>query len=357
MRDPQFPQLSQVPVMSVSALRLRENLSVAFQRGKASEHRTEQLGAPAIAGDDPPAVYGYLGDMQLRFMFTAPDGTLAVAKRSDLERLNLTPQLATTQVTVNTRRARGTPKHGLFGLGVYQFTGRGDADTDASYLLDRGFWRTQLQAFPKGVVVAIPRRGSLFFADAGDSAAMEELARMASRLHDAAGEHRVSSFLYLFNAGGWEMLSALPAAAPATASTTGLQHRSSDRSSHRQSSREADDNLYDEREESLSLVAGGQKMLIYCLIANFVLSAAAREGSIPPLIASALYIAVAVVSLFGIVRICSGLGQGTSGKILFMVLAFVPLVNLVALLYLSARTNRLLRDAGWRVGLLGAKAS
>lgn len=343
--------------MSVSALRLRENLSVAFQRGKASGQRTEQLGAPAIDGDNPPAVYDYLGDMQLRFMFTASDGTNVVAKQADLERLNLTPQLAMTQVTVNTRWARGAPKQGLFGLGVYQFTGRGDADTDASYLLDRGFWRTQLQAFPKGVVAAIPRRGSLFFADAGDSAATEELARMASRLHDAAGEHRVSSFLYIFNTGGWEVLGALPAAAPAAASTAGSPHRPSDRSPSPQPSLEADNKLYDEQEESLALVAGGQKMLIYCLIANFVLSAAARGGSIPPLIGSALYIAVAAVSLFGIVRICSGLGQGTSGKIMFMVLAFVPLVNLIALLYLSARTNRLLRDAGWRVGLLGAKAS
>ncbi|WP_431126818.1 hypothetical protein [Variovorax paradoxus] len=338
--------------MPVSALRLRENLSVAFQRGKASEQRIEQLGAPAVEGDDPPAVYDYLGDMQLRFMFTASDGTNAVAKESDLQRLNLTPQLAMTQVTVNSRRARGAPKHGLFGQGVYQFTGRGDADTDASYLLDRGFWRTQLQAFPKGVVAAIPRRGSLFFADAGDSAATEELARMAARLHHAAGEHRVSNFLYIFGARGWEVLGALPAEAPAPTSAAGGRTRPASRQPARESVEP-----YDEEELSLSLVASGQKTVIYCLIANFVLSAAARGGSLPPLIASALYIGTAAVSLFGIVRICSGLGLGTSGKILFMVLAFVPLVNLIALVYLSARTNRLLRAAGWRVGLLGAKAS
>lgn len=338
--------------MSVSALRLRENLSVAFQRGKASEQRIEQLGAPAVEGGNPPAVYDYLGDLQLRFMFTASDGTNAVAKEADLQRLNLTPQLAMTQVTVNSRRARGAPKHALFGQGVYQFTGRGDADTDASYLLDRGFWRTQLQAFPRGVVAAIPRRGSLFFADAGDSAATEELSRMASRLHDAAGEHRVSSFLYIFSSRGWEVLGALPTGTPAAATAT----EGRGRPGARQPAREAAD-LHDEQELPLSLVASGQKLVIYCLIANFVLSAAARGGSIPPLIASALYIATAAVSLFGIVRICSGLGLGTSGKILFMVLAFVPLVNLIALVYLSARTNRLLRDAGWRVGLLGAKAS
>ena len=335
--------------MSVSALRLRENLSVAFQRSSGSEQRTEQLGAPPTSGDDAPAVYGYLGDMQLRFMFTASDGTNAIVKQGDLARLNLTPQLAMPQVTVNTRRARGAPKPALFGQGVYQFAGRGDLDTDAGYMLDRGFWRTQLQAFPKGVVAAIPRRGSLFFADAGDSAATEELARMASRLHHAAGEHRVSNFLYIFGAQGWEVLGALPAEAPAPAAAGGRARPAS-----RQPARESDD-LYDEQE--LSLVASGQKTVIYCLIANFVLSAAARGGSIPPLIASALYIATAVASLFGIVRICSGLGMGTSGKVLFMVLAFVPLVNLAALVYLSSRTNRLLRANGWRVGLLGAKAS
>ena len=338
--------------MPVSALRLRENLSVAFQRGKASEQRIEQLGAPAVEGDDPPAVYDYLGDMQLRFMFTASDGTNAVAKESDLQRLNLTPQLAMTQVTVNTRRARGAPKHALFGQGVYQFTGRGNADTDASYLLDRGFWRTQLQAFPKGVVAAIPRRGSLFFADAGDSTATEELARMAARLHHAAGEHRVSNFLYIFGARGWEVLGTLPAEAPTPTSAAGGRAKPASRQPARESVEP-----YDEQELSLSLVASGQKNVIYCLIANFVLSAAARGGSLPPLLASALYIATAAVSLFGIVRICSGLGLGTSGKILFMVLAFVPLVNLIALVYLSAKTNRLLRAAGWRVGLLGAKAS
>jgi len=338
--------------MSVSALRLRENLSVAFQRGKASEQRTEQLGAPATDGDDAPAVYGYLGDMQLRFMFTAADGATAIVKQGDLQRLNLTPQLAMTQVTVNMRRARGAPRSALFGMGVYQFTGRGDTDTDASYLLDRGFWRTQLQAFPRGVVAAIPRRGSLFFADAGDSAATDELARMASRLHDAAGEHKVSGFLYIFGSRGWEVLGALPAAAPPPASTAGGRARPAER----QPLRDADD-LYDEQELPLTLVASGQKMVIYCLIANFILSGAARQGSIPPLVASVLYIATAVVSLFGIVRICSGLGMSTSAKIVFMVLAFVPLVNLIALVYLSSKTNRLLRDNGWQVGLLGAKTS
>ena len=338
--------------MSVSALRLRENLSAAFQRGKKGGQRTGPLGAPAIEGADPPAVYDYLGDMQLRFMFTAPDGTQAVAKEADLQRLNLTPELAMTQVAVNTRRARGAPKHALFGQGVSQFTGRGDADTDASYLLDRGFWRTQLQAFPKGVVAAIPRRGSLFFADAGDSASTEELTRMASRLHDAAGEHRVSGLLYLFSARGWEVLGALPAAAPATASAAESRARPGVRPRDPEAAQ-----AHDDEELPLSLVAGGQKLVIYCLIANFVLSAAARGGSIPPLVASALYIATAAVSLFGIVRICSGLGHGTTIKVLFMVLAFVPLVNLIALLYLSSKTNRLLRGAGWRVGLLGAKAS
>jgi len=59
--------------------------------------------------------------------------------------------------------------------------------------------------------------------------------------------------------------------------------------------------------------------------------------------------------LTGIVKICSGLGQGQGQKILFMVFSFIPLFNIFALVYLSRKATKLLRHAGWKVGLLGAK--
>jgi len=36
-------------------------------------------------------------------------------------------------------------------------------------------------------------------------------------------------------------------------------------------------------------------------------------------------------------------------------MAFVPVANIVTLVVLSIRVTRLLRQAGWRVGLFGAR--
>lgn len=335
--------------MSVSALRLRENLSATIVRSKERHQQAEQfteIASAAPVDDDAVAVYGYLGDMLMRFMFTSKEGVSAVVKHSDMQRLKLTPELAATQVIVNARNARGTPRRTLFGNGVYQFAGRGDTatDTDACYFLDRLFWSSQLQHFPHGLVAAVPRRDRLFFVDAGDSAAIEELTRMAVRLRDGAGEHQVSGFMYIFREGGWEVFATLPVAdaRPVAASVP----RGVARKPH-------DD--FDENELPLALVASGQKMVIYCILANFMLSGIARSGALPPLIALLLYIAVAIVSLFGIVRMCSGLGHGINAKIVFMVLACVPLANLVTLAWLSMKATRRLRDNGWSVGLLGVK--
>ncbi len=319
------------------------NPSVAFQRGKASEQRIEQLGVPAVEGDDPPAVYDYLGDMQLRFMFMVLRHQCG-RQESRLERLNLTPQ-PTSQVT-GSRRARVAPKYGcsarasISSLGVVMWT-----PTPATCWIARFWDRTAglSQGRGRGDTAA----GSLFFADAGDSAATEELARCATGFAPAPCGGRASGVQFSVHLRRARLESSRhPARRGACA------HLRRGRRPHQAGQRAARADLvepYDEQELSLSFVASG-KTVIYCLIANFVLSAAARGGSLPPLIASALYIATAAVSLFGIVRICSGMGHGTSGKILFMVLAFVPLVNLIALVYLSAKTNRWLSTAGWRAG-------
>jgi hypothetical protein len=59
--------------------------------------------------------------------------------------------------------------------------------------------------------------------------------------------------------------------------------------------------------------------------------------------------------MLGVVRICSGLQRSQGQKILFMVLTFFPVINLIVLVYLSVKATRLLREAGWSVGLLGAR--
>lgn len=113
------------------------------------------------------------------------------------------------------------------------------------------------------------------------------------------------------------------------------------------------DSLTDD--EKLSLVARGQKIAIYSILLTFCLNALLRTQPVHPIVALLLTFSVGVYSLVGIVRICSGLETSQGSKITFMVLAFLPLASLVSLIYLSMRATKLLRSAGWRVGLLGAK--
>jgi hypothetical protein len=108
-------------------------------------------------------------------------------------------------------------------------------------------------------------------------------------------------------------------------------------------------------QERLWLASQGQKMVIYSILLNFLLRAVEQSHALPSIALEVLYVCVAVYTLMGVVRICSGLDKSQNQKILFMVLSFCPLINLIALVYLSVKTSRLLREAGWKVGLLGAK--
>jgi hypothetical protein len=109
-------------------------------------------------------------------------------------------------------------------------------------------------------------------------------------------------------------------------------------------------------DDKLALAAGGQKIAIYCILLTFVFNAAVSTNAFPPLVLLLLAFILGVYSLLGIVRICSGLDKGQGTKIFFMVCAFVPLANLVTLIYLSMKTTKLLRAAGWTVGLMGVKS-
>lgn len=111
----------------------------------------------------------------------------------------------------------------------------------------------------------------------------------------------------------------------------------------------------DEQESLQWLAAHGQKIVIRCIVLTFILRAAERAQAFPNVVLQALLLCVLIYSLVGVVRICSGLGESQNKKIAFMVLAFFPILNLIALVYLSVRASKMLRSAGWTVGLFGAR--
>ena len=111
----------------------------------------------------------------------------------------------------------------------------------------------------------------------------------------------------------------------------------------------------DDYEERCWLVASGQKIVIYSIIINFVLRLAEQTHAFSELVVGLLFFCTAAYSLMGVIKICSGLDKSQNQKILFMIFSFFPLINIILLVYLSVKTSRMLREAGWKVGLLGAK--
>lgn len=104
---------------------------------------------------------------------------------------------------------------------------------------------------------------------------------------------------------------------------------------------------------ALEQVRTGQRFVIFALLAN-LLVAGLRVGT--PGISMVLGLFAMAVSIVGVVRMTSGLRYGTAAKIACVVFQLVPFVNLLVLVSLNVRATKVLREAGYTVGLLGAKS-
>lgn len=320
---------------------------------------------PGSAGADAGqlAVYSYLGDLALRFMFVAEGCVDSPARLEDMQRLDLTPERALALATVSFKRTQEVPLPCLVNEGVYTLRG-GKPEAYSGYFLDRSFWRSQLARSPSGVLVALPKRGTLLFSYAEDGSAIQALRTAAVAWYQSAGEHALSASIYRFDAKGWHVqerqFTAQRGAETAkplvsTQGNTGEPNRTVQGTGKRPTEREeADQELA--AELRLSQAAKGQKAVIYSIVLNMVLGGVGRSNTLPILVLMALSVAVAIYALVGVVRMCSGLEKTQGKKIAFMVVTFVPLLNLIALLRLSGQTSRRLRDAGWSVGLLGVRS-
>ena len=104
--------------------------------------------------------------------------------------------------------------------------------------------------------------------------------------------------------------------------------------------------------EGIELVASGQKLVIYAILAYFAAAAVrATMGDIGFLVA----FAALGLAILGIVRLGKGLGLHIAVRVLCVVLMFIPLVGLIMLLVLNGMATRRLKAAGYKVGLGGAR--
>jgi hypothetical protein len=105
--------------------------------------------------------------------------------------------------------------------------------------------------------------------------------------------------------------------------------------------------------QALDQVASGQKLIIYSILLSFASMAA--NTAFPPAVVFALVLITAVMSIVGAVRLCNGMGFSTLSKVLVIVGLLLPIVSLFVLVTLSIRATSRLKEAGYKVGLLGAK--
>lgn len=101
-----------------------------------------------------------------------------------------------------------------------------------------------------------------------------------------------------------------------------------------------------QNENMVRNVGQAQRLLIWAVLASIV-------GWIAPY---GLYVAVPF-QLYCVYKLAKALGLGTGASVFYLIAMFIPLVSLICLLVLNSEATNFLRDAGIRVGLMGAKSS
>ena len=102
-------------------------------------------------------------------------------------------------------------------------------------------------------------------------------------------------------------------------------------------------------------IAHGQKMVIYAIVANFLVTATQRSS---PELGIGLWIVAIMVTLFaiyGAYRLCKGLDYSLGITLLVIIALFIPFIGFVTLIALSMKATSVLRKQGYTVGLFGAK--
>ncbi|MBI4568488.1 MAG: hypothetical protein HY719_08820 [Planctomycetes bacterium] len=104
-------------------------------------------------------------------------------------------------------------------------------------------------------------------------------------------------------------------------------------------------------DSAIEKVANGQRFVIYAILVNLAtvgLRVAIGDAG------ALLGIVAVVLAIVGLHRLSDGLGYSASKKVLIIVLACVPLVNLIVLVLVNSRATQALKASGYKVGLFGA---
>ena len=110
--------------------------------------------------------------------------------------------------------------------------------------------------------------------------------------------------------------------------------------------------IREKNETRLNLLSVGQKMMIYGILIE--LSSLALINFLPYLIGVIFAIAL-MVSIAGLILVFYILEFHVAFKILYVFLLFIPIVNLLVILLINSKANKMLKEAGYTIGFFGAK--
>jgi hypothetical protein len=372
------------PTPPAFAERNSEHLYAMVHRWPGTCQPHEQLQPPerSLARDEDASevlALGYLADLRLRFVFTQP-GTesLALARTSDLARLELTPHMALALATMHLRKDVGAPTLRRQGNGIYLLQAPQPLLLE-SHLMDRSYWRGLLQQFPSGVVVALPRRGWMALAPADDNAAQAQLFDAADAAFAGAGPQQLSGCLLHFDHSGWRLHVRLPASlkpakrrrkrtrqsddapeapasprqplpAPPVKPTPALAAAAPHLSDTPQGNTGYERGQAGDIEDSHLVTTGMQCLLVAMVV--FVMSALLWKFS-PFMrlgVSQALGTAAAALGAAGAVRLSMGQGAQATTALLYAVVSFTPVANMALWAWQLLAGMRALREAGWQPG-------
>ena len=109
-------------------------------------------------------------------------------------------------------------------------------------------------------------------------------------------------------------------------------------------------------DELLASAALGQRTLAISIALSFVARAIGNVPDVPLLLAYAISAAVLIYAISGVLKICSGFRYSMNHKLVLMFCSSVPLIGIICWVWLSIRTTRRLRTAGFQVGLFGVRS-
>jgi hypothetical protein len=109
-------------------------------------------------------------------------------------------------------------------------------------------------------------------------------------------------------------------------------------------------------DELLASAARGQRTLAISILLTFVARAIGNVPDVPVLMAYFISATVLFYAISGVLRICSGFRYSQNHKLVLMFLSSIPLIAIICWVWLSIRTTRRLRAAGFQVGLFGVRS-